>query len=136
MTGRPDRGRPVSQVEVETALLEEVDHLEALTNGGTSPKTGSQFMGYDEVCTLAAEAEADWKIAQAKGMIGQAQRTEGGRAEAKHTQEARVLATHGDLFRTYRVSAAVKDGAKEALVTSRSRIDALRTIAANVRAQT
>lgn len=131
-----DRTRPVSQVEVEGALLDEVEHLEALTNGGTSPKSATEFVGYDEVCRLAAEAEADWKITQAKGMIGQAQRTEGGRAEAKHTQEARVLATHGELFRAYRVTAAVKDGAKEALVTSRSRIDALRTIAANVRAQT
>ena len=132
-----DRTRPWSQVEVETALLEEVEHLEALTNGGVSPKTdGTDLVGYDVICTRAAEAEADWKIAQAKGMIGQAQRTEGTRAEAKHTQEARVLATHADLFRSYRVTAAVKDGAKEALVTSRSRIDALRTIAANVRAQT
>ena len=131
-----DRTRPVSQVEVEGALLDEVEHLEALTNGGQSPKSGEDFVGYDDICRMAAEAEADWKIAQAKGMIGQAQRTEGTRAEAKHTQEARVLATHADLFRAYRVTAAVKDGAKEALVTSRSRIDALRTIAANVRAQT
>lgn len=134
---RPDRGRPVSQVEVETALLEEVEHLEALTNGGVSSKTdGESLVGYDDICREAAESEADWKIEQAKGMIAQAQRTTGGRAEAKHTQEARVLATKADLYRRYKVTAAVKEGHKEALVTSRSRIDALRTIAANVRAQT
>lgn len=133
-----ERGRAMSQVEVEDAMLDEVDHLEALTNGGASPKdpTGEVMVGYDQVCSMAAEAEADWKIAQARGMIAQANRRDGGRAEAKHTQEARVLAVNEDLFRAYKVTAAVKDSSKEALVTSRARIDALRTIAANVRAQT
>lgn len=136
MSGGRQRGRPVSQVEIETDLLEEVEHLEALTNGGPSPKTGEDMVGYDVTCAMAAEAEADWKIEQAKGMISQAARTAGGRAEAKHTQEARVLATKGDLYRRYKMAAAVKDGHKEALTTSRTRIDAIRTIAANVRAQT
>lgn len=131
-----DRTRPLSQVEVEQALMEEADHLEALTNGGTSPKTGTEFMGYDAICELAAETEADWKINFAEGMILQASKPAEGRGERRDLQEARVTKTHAEDLRAYLKAKAVKDAAKEALVTSRTRIDAIRTIAANVRAQT
>lgn len=128
------RGRPASQVEVETALLEEVDHLEALTNGGESPKGPSDILkGYDDVCTEAAEAEADWKIDFATQMVTFAN---GASKERRDLQEARATAIHKDKLRARLLKAAVKDAHKEALVTSRTRIDALRTIAANVRAQT
>ena len=127
----------MSQVEVEGALMEEVDHLEALTNGGASPKTGDVLLGYDEVCQEAAEAEATWKIEEAKGLILQAAHApEGKRAEPEYLRRARVLASKADLYRAYKIKAGVKDSHKEALVTSRNRADALRTIAANIRSQT
>lgn len=133
------RGRAMSQVEVEEGLLEEIGHLEALTNGGASPKTGDDLQGYDETCRLAAEAEADWKIEEAKGLIHQANQPPGEgktRGEGEYMRRARVLATKPDLYRAYKVRGAAKDGHKEALVTSRARADALRTIAANIRTQT
>lgn len=127
----------MSQADVEAALLAEVDHLEALTNGGASPKTGDVLVGYDALCSTAAEAEADWKIEEAKALVQMASRTEAGtRGEAEYLRRARVLSIHAEKFRRYKVAGAVKESAKEALVTSRTRTDALRTISANVRAQT
>lgn len=128
----------MGQAEVEVALMEEIGHLEALTNGGESPKTGDALQGYDETCRLAAEAEADWKIEEAKGLILQAAQgsPEGKRGEPEYLRRSRVLATKADLYRAYKVRGAAKDGHKEALVTSRARSDALRTIAANIRTQT
>lgn len=127
---------PMSQGEVETELLVEVAHLEALTNGGETPKTGEILTGYDSTCRVAAEAEAEWKIQEARFLVAQADRPREGRAEAVELRKARALSIHGDLYRAYKVGAAVKDGHKEALVTSRARLDALRTISANVRVQT
>lgn len=130
------KGRPLGQVEVEEMLMEEVDHLEALTNGGPSRKTGAELIGYDKVCEIAADAEVDYKLAFAQGMIGQAGRTgPSGRAERRDIQEARVLRTHAEDYRNYKRAAAAKDATKEALATSRARADAIRTIAANIRAQ-
>lgn len=126
----------MSQGEVEEALLQEVGHLEALTNGGPSPKTGESLQGYDETCESAASAEADWKIQEARFLVAQADRPREGRAEAVELRKARALSIHGDLYRAYKVTGAQKDGHKEALVTSRARLDALRTISANVRVQT
>lgn len=127
-----DRTRPLSAVEVENALQDEVDHLEALTNGGTSPKIESDLSGYDDACRSAAEAEAEWKITQAKGLIGI---VAGGNKDRRDIQEARVLVLHRDLYRAYKLTGGAKEAHKEALLTSRARIEALRTIAANVRAQ-
>lgn len=125
--------RPLSQVEVEKALLDEVDRLEALTNGGHDPETGEELTGYDDACRAAAEAEVDWKVGFAEGMILQAGRAS---KERRDLQEARVTQTKKDLLRAYKITEAVRNSHKEALTSSRARIDALRTIAANVRAQT
>lgn len=126
---RHDRSRPLSQVDVERAIEEESERLEVLTNGSEE----WEVEGYAEVCSKAAQAEAEWKMAFHKGMILQANR---GSRDRKDIEEARVHATHEDKFREYKMAAARRDAAKEALVTSRSVLDALRTIAANVRAQT
>lgn len=131
------KGRPMGQAEVEVALMEEIGHLEALTNGGESPKTGDALQGYDETCKMAAEAEADWKIEEARGLIAMAAQppTDGKRGESEYMRRARVLATKSDLYRAYKVRGGAKDAHKEALVTSRERANALRTIAANIRTQ-
>ncbi len=131
------KGRPVSQVEVETELLGWVDHLEVLTNGGHSEMVDADFEGYDDLCDAAAGAEADWKIAEANGLIAQANRTEEGkRGEPEYLRKARVLALKADEYRAYKMTAAVKESRKEALVTTRARCDALRTVCANTRTQT
>lgn len=129
------RGRPTAQGDIEDALFAENERLERLTNGGFD-LDGDEVVGYDELCSVAAEAEATWKIEFAKGMIAQAGRMTGGRPEAKHTQEARVYATKADMYRQYKMAAAMRDARKEALATVRARIDTLRTMAANVRGQT
>lgn len=134
------RGRPVSQVEVEAALQDEIDHLEAITNGGTSPKfeDGQALLGFDSICSMAADAEADWKIEEARYIVQATDRPPGGksRPEAKHVMEARALALHAEKFRAYKRTAGAKDATKEALNTARARVNALQTISANVRGQT
>lgn len=130
------RGRPLSQVEVETDLMEEVEHLEALTNGGHSPKSDADLLGYDDICDLAADAEADWKITEANTLIALAAKKTEGRGEPEYLRRARVLQAHGDLYRSYKKAGAVKESRKEAMTTSRNRLDAVRTIAANIRTQT
>lgn len=134
------RGRPVSQVEVEAALQDEIDHLEAITNGGTSPKfdDGTTLVGFDQICQMAADAEADWKIEEARYIIGATDKPPGGRSrpEAKHVMEARALALNAEKFRAYKRTAGAKDATKEALNTARARVNALQTISANVRGQT
>lgn len=126
---RRDRTRPLSQVEVEAELLDQVEHLEALTNGDED----LGIVGYDQVCEAAADAEVEWKLAFAREMLTQANR---GSKERRDLQESRATTIHAEAFRAYKLRGAQKDAAKEALVTTRTKIDALRTIAANVRAQT
>lgn len=132
------RGRPVAQVDVENELLGWVDHLEVLTNGGHSGMVEADFEGYDDLCEKAAEAEADWKIKEASELVALADRppAEGKRADPEYVRKARVLALHRDLFKAYKMTAAVKEARKEALVSTRARCDALRTVCANTRTQT
>jgi len=127
-----------SQGEIEEDLQAEIDHLEAITNGGESPKfPGDTLTGFDSVCEMAGDAEADWKIAQAKGLIAQNDKPPGGRTrpEAKHIMEARVLAMNEEKYRAYKRTAAAKDAGKEALNSARARVNALQTMSANVRSQ-
>lgn len=134
------RGRPVSQVEVEAELLDRGEHLEALTTGGVSPlfPDDPPFEGYDDLCEAAAEAEADWKIQEASSIVSLANkpREEGTRAEPEYLRKARVLALHHEKYRHYKRTGAERDARKEALTTTRDRMDALRTVAANQRTQT
>ncbi len=131
------RGRPVGQVEVEAELLGWVDHLEVLTNGGHSEMVDAIFEGYDDLCDQAAEAEADWKIQEASELVALADRPkeEGKRGDPEYLRKARVLALHREKFKAYKMTAAQKEARKEALVTTRARCDALRTVCANTRTQ-
>lgn len=135
------RGRPVSQVEVETDLLEWVEHLEVLTTGGLSPKFPDEadaFEGYDDLCEKAAQAEVDWKVQEASALVAQADkpREEGKRGEPEYLRKARVLALHRDKFEAYKMTDAKVEARKKALASVTTRCDALRTVCANTRTQT
>jgi hypothetical protein len=125
--------RVKSPAEVEEELDLELEHLEALTNGGHSPKAGGDVPGFDAVAEAAANAEADWKIAAAKAKVVMANRDAGGRKEAEHLMDARILDAKGDLYRAYKVTAASRDAHQEALRTARAHVDAARTKCANRR---
>lgn len=116
--------------------MEEVEHLEALTNGGHSPKADDDLLGYDDICSIAADAEAEWKIEEATALVAMASKKTEGRGEPEYLRKARVLSAKGDLYRSYKRGQAVKEARMEAIRTSRSRLDAVRTIAANIRNQT
>ena len=125
--------RVKSPAEVEEELDLELEHLEALTNGGYSPKTQDEIPGFDDVAVTAANAEADWKITEATAKVTLADRNAGGRQEAQHLMEARILSQKADLYRAYKVTAAQKESHLEALRSARARVDAARTKCANRR---
>lgn len=126
-----------SPAEVEQELDLEMDHLEALTNGGFSEKVQADVLGFDVVAENAANAEADWKIEEARAKVILADRDSAGgkRGEAQHLMEARILAQKADLYRAYKVRGAAKESHLEALRSSRARVDAARTKCANRRGQ-
>jgi hypothetical protein len=124
-----------SPAQVEEELDRELEHLEALTNGGWSPKAQGDLQGFDTVAETAANAEADWKIEQARAKVVLADRDAGGRKEAEHLMDARILSAKADLYRAYKVTGAVKDSHLEALRTARAQVDAARTKCANRRGE-
>ena len=126
--------RPKGQAEIEEELENLAAHLEALTNGGYSPITGEALIGYDEILALAADAEVDYKVEFARRIVEEA--TDPPPRDRKDLQEARATLACQDLLRTRRRADAVAASRKEALYTTRARLDAKRTQAANVRAQT
>lgn len=123
-----------SPYEIESELDVEVSHMEALTNGGYSQKSDCDLTGFDDVVAAANTAEADWKIAEAKGLI-KIVNTQEGRGEAEWKIKARVLALNDDLYRAYRMKAGAKESHLEAIRTARSHVDSARTKCANRRGQ-
>lgn len=126
---------PKSQAAIEAELEALSGHLEALTNGGPSPMTGEVLTGYDEILEDQANAEVDWKLAFAQKMIQEAGRSTDYR-DRKDLQEARATMALQEKLRRYKIATAVAAHSKEALATTRAQMDAKRTQAANVRAQT
>lgn len=124
-----------SPAEVEEELDLELEHLEALTNGGHSTKVDAEVPGFDAVAVAAANAEADWKIEAARAKVKMADRDSGSRKEAEHLMDARILNAKPELYRAYKVTAAQKESHLEALRSSRARVDAARTKCANRRGE-
>lgn len=136
MPDRPRRdNRPRSLDEIEEELDLERDHLEAITNGGYSPKVDAEVDSFFATTEAAATAEADWKIAEATEKVKAANAARGSRGEAQHVIEARAMKLHEKKYRAYKMTAARKEAHKEALSTQRSILDAVRTKAANHRGQ-
>lgn len=89
---------------------------------------------FEDVCDKAATAEADFKGAYARATIDIAANTEG-RTNAAFRDAQATLLTINQL-RVYKIQEARKTAAKEALLTLRARLDALRSLGANLRVVT
>lgn len=124
-----------SSADLEDELDREMNHLSALTDGGWSEKVEEDLVGFDVIANVAANAEADWKIAEARQLVAFANQKGEGRGEAEWKVRARTLALHADLYRTYKVAGAAKESNLEAIRSCRSRVDAIRTKNANRRGQ-
>lgn len=108
----------LSQGEIESRILDVDDELERVTDE------------YADLSDAAAHAEAAYKEAHARAMLAVAAT---GEKVPVAIKEARAdLAAH-DEFRAWKIAEARRAAAKEALLSLRSRLDALRTLSANVR---
>lgn len=115
----------LTQADVEDGIEATVKRLEELTD--------EYAVASDE----AAEAEASYRLAfwhtflRFKDGV-----TNGKRGESDRTCEGRATIAAADSFRAYKITAARVDSLKAALRTHQTRLDALRTLAANIRSQT
>jgi hypothetical protein len=113
--------RLITQGEIEELILRIADEMETETER------------YSDLATVAADAEADYKLRAARALISMAN------APQKMTaadRQARAEVIAADELRTWKLSEARRQATKEALLTLRARLDALRSLAANVRHQT
>lgn len=114
--------QPLTAVEVEAELVRLSAWLEDLTNGT------DEVMSVAELGEQAGTAEVAYKQAYAATWVG----TDG--TTSKRDQVA--IQNTADLLRARRYAEAQLAARKEALTTVRDQMGTLRTIAANVRAQT
>lgn len=116
----PLRGRPLSQVEIEEAITALADALEAETE---------QF---SSLAARAAEAEADYKLGYARAFVSLSA------SQAKLTapeKQARSELNAAVELRAWKIAEARRLASREALLSLRARLDAHRTISANIRGQ-
>lgn len=111
----------MNQGQVEHAIAVACEALEEATEH------------YRDVSQRAAEAEADYKREQAYTMIAM---IEHGAGKTAQERAARVDAHVSDVRRTYLLADAERHSTRESLLSLRSRLEALRTLSANIRAQT
>ena len=109
--------------EVERQILSLSDRLEDETNR------------YADVAELAALAEADFKGCHARALLAFADATVGSRKATVDERRAQADLDAEDAYAIYRLNEARLDACKQALYSLRTRLDALRTLAANIRAQ-
>lgn len=115
--------RPLSPVEVEERIVALADALGDGTNA------------YAERRREAAEAEADYKAAYHRAVLRASAESRGRNAEERKAWAA----TRPDVepkYRAHLIAEALLDAAKDAQTTLRARLDAERTLAANLRVQT
>lgn len=112
----------LTQGDIEAAILALSEALEDETHR------------YADLADEAAEAEADWKIKSARAAIGYA--SADGPKLTQAQIAARVELHAADELRRYKITEARRQATREALMSLRARLDAMRTLSANVRAQT
>lgn len=122
--GNPGSGRVLSQGDIEAAIVELEARLEAETDA------------YATLCDEAADAEADWKAAYWRATVKLAAEAEGRRTNEKLREAEASLEAGEELFRLYRLTAERQRAAGASLGSLRARLDAYRTLSANVRHQT
>lgn len=119
MTRTPGQ-RVLTQVEIEDQILALSDEYEKAVET------------YEKLGEDAAGAEADWKFAFWRNTLTV---TDERPRSNKEWREAKASIQAGeDLFRGYRTTEAARHSAREHLTSLRTRLDALRTLAANQRA--
>jgi hypothetical protein len=108
----------ITQADVERRIIILTDTLD------------EQTALYAEVSEQRAEAEADYKYAFSRAMVAQA-----GKVPVA-TKEAHAHLRSPDAYRLWKVLEARERATQHKLTSVRSQLDALRTIAANVRSLT
>lgn len=122
-----DAGELLTQADVERRIMKLSDELDELTHA------------LDQQARAAGEAEGDYKVAfHAARVTARAILDGNGPGGRVTNDEAEDFAMEKseDEFRTYKVAEAVYQSGRDALRAKMSQLDALRTIAANIRAQT
>ena len=114
--------RLLTQGDIETAILALSDELE------------SQTYAYSELSDTAAVAEADYKIRLARALVGFA--ADPSIKMTATERQARVDLHCAAELRSWKIAEARRQATKETLLSLRSRLDAMRTLSANVRHST
>jgi hypothetical protein len=109
---------PLSQLEVEAEIRRLSGRLEFLTQHMAS------------AARQAAQADVDYKLKQARALIDKI-----GHGGTVGEKEAAVLAECAEEFERWKLEEAVLKADQEAGRNLRAQLDALRTIAANIRPQ-
>jgi hypothetical protein len=113
--------RPLVLVEVERDIARLCDALEAETET------------YAQVSELAARCEADYKLKFARAVMAISATTAKMPVAEK---EARAEVSSAEELRAWKLAEARRQATKEALLSIRARLDALRSLNASVRSQT
>ena len=111
---------PLAQAEVESLILDLTDTLADATDE------------YRDLCDLTARAEMDYKHAYHSSVVALAS---GAKVTADVRKSTAWLRSE-NAERAYTTLAAAKEAGKEHLRSLTVRIEALRTVSANVRGQT
>jgi len=114
--------RPLAAVEVEERIQQVMEAMESATED------------YDALAQSAAEAEADYKRDYARAVLAVITHGEGKMTVLE--REARVTLHAADALRHHLICQAARNASREHLLTMRSHMEALRTLASNIRAQT
>lgn len=110
-----NRTRPISQVEIEEEIMRLTDLLEQETES------------FEQLALDAAVKESNYKASWSKEYLGAKGSIKEREAWADYKLE--------DMAMQYKISEALVKSKREKLNSLRTNIDALRTLAANVRAQ-
>jgi hypothetical protein len=115
----------LTQGEIEDAIMATTDRIEEMIGE------------YATSCDNAADAEATYRVRFARAFLTfKGSRTDEGKLMTEKECEARATVMVENDLRSYKLSAAVVDSGKQAQLSQRARLDALRTLSANVRAAT
>lgn len=120
------RTRPLTQVEVEIAIAQVIEDMESLTES------------FAAVADAEAIAENEYRAKLHRAHVMWASREitlATGKAPTAKWRESQAEIEAEDEAAAYRIAAAALKSAREALSTKRARLDALRTLNANVREQ-